>query len=257
MAALGMLLGAPAAGDTLLVGAASSLREPVEQIASAFEAAGKAEVDLTFGASSFLAAQVEAGAPIDVLLSADERSVDRLAEQGLVSRRIDLAGNRLVVLAAADRDLELTCAEDLLQPGVERLAVPEPAVPLGHYARAWLAQRELLEPLRPRLVPTENARATLSAVDVGNVDAAIVYATDALLARSADVAFEVPPEQQPRIAYQAAVVAGAEPAQTAQRFLRFLQSREARKALREAGFRPPPDPAESGGEAPGASSALP
>jgi molybdate transport system substrate-binding protein len=94
----------------------------------------------------------------------------------------------------------------------------------------------MLARLEPRIVRTEHARATLAAVDLGHADAAIVYATDARLARSARVAFEIPEAEQPRIVYVAARIAGGE---QAGRFLAFLGGPEARSALRTAGFGPP------------------
>ncbi len=189
----------PRAGaDELLVGAAISVRQPLVEIAARYgvEHPG-ARVQLTFGATSSLAAQVRAGAPIDVLVSADERIVDELERRGFVARegRRDIALNRLVVLVAADLETSIDRPENLHRPEVSRVAIPEMAVPVGRYAREWLASRGLLEKIEGRIVPTAHARATLAAVDHGQVDVAIVYATDARLSRAARVAFEIPEAQ--------------------------------------------------------------
>jgi molybdate transport system substrate-binding protein len=228
----------PAAAQGLLVGAAVSLREPITEIAERFETSDDASVDLSFGASSVLAIQIRAGAPIDVLISADEEIVERLETEGLANPggRAVAAYNRLVVMTRRDGDLTVERAEDLLRPEVQRIAVPEYAVPIGRYARDWLSRRDLLTRLEDRIVPTEHARATLAAVDFGHADVAIVYATDARVARSARVAFEVAPAEQPRIAYAAAVVASSRHPEAAARFLRFLISQDARDLLRAAGF---------------------
>jgi molybdate transport system substrate-binding protein len=239
--ALIALLGKPAGAEDLLVAAAVSLQEPLETIARQFEAkhAG-ARVQLAFGSSSALAAQAKAGAPLDVFVAADAETIAALAAAGLVregSQRV-IAGNQLVVIAAADFEAPLASAADLARPELRRIALPERAVPLGHYAREWLASQGLLASLGPRLVPTEHARATLAAVDAGNADAGIVYATDARLARSARVAFIPPPSEQPRIVYVAAPIADA-PA-LAEEFVTLLAGGDARAALAAAGFSPAP-----------------
>lgn len=235
-----LLAALPAQAGDLLVGGAVSLREPLTEIASAFEQLEPGRrVDLAFGASSFLAAQVRAGAPIDVVVSADARIVEALVADGLVAPgdTTDVAFNRLVVLTSRWADAQPRAAEDLLDPALRRIAVPDGAVPVGRYAREWLRACGLLDRLEPRLVRTEHARATLAAVEQGHVDAAIVYATDARLARSARVAFEIPDAEQPRIVYAAARVRGA--GSDAPRFLAFLGGPGARQALAAAGFGTP------------------
>jgi molybdate transport system substrate-binding protein len=237
IALLGVLLAPPAGGDELILAAAVSLREPLTEIVGRYRAEHpESQVALSFGASSFLAAQIRAGAPVDVFASADERIVAKLREEGLVpgDGSAVLARNRLVVLVAADADFPLAKPEDLARPGVRRIAIPDGAVPVGRYAREWLARRGLLAALEERLVHTEHARATLAAVDLGLVDAAIVYATDAKLARSARVAFPVPAADQPRIVYAVARVAEARPG--APGLFAYLRGTEARQVLAAAGF---------------------
>ncbi len=239
------LVGLDAAADELLVAAAVSLREPLTEIATRYSVQdGDAGVRLTFGASSALAAQVRAGAPVDVLVSADERILDDLQRQGLLDAdsRVVVASNRLVVMVAEALEIRIERPEDLTRPEVRRIAAPAFAVPVGRYAREWLRRRGLLEQLEARLIPTEHARATLAAVDQGQADVAIVYATDARLARSARIAFEVPDAEHPRIVYAAARVRDSTRSRRADDFLAFLSSRAARDALRAAGFVPSGDP---------------
>jgi molybdate transport system substrate-binding protein len=119
---------------------------------------------------------------------------------------------------------------------VRRIAIPEHAVPVGRYAREWLGSHKLLEILAPRMLQTEHARATLTAVDLGHADVAIVYATDAALARSARVAFEVPLLEQPHILYVAAPLAESRSLPLARRFVEFLASDSAQRVLGAAGF---------------------
>jgi molybdate transport system substrate-binding protein len=231
------------ADDELMVAAAVSLREPLEAVARAFESehAG-ARVQLAFGATSALAAQVRAGAPLDVFVSADQATIDALVAEGLVRRETarPIAGNRLVVVVAPGVTARIARAGDLLRPELRRIALPERAVPLGHYAREWLARVGLLAALEPRLVATEHARATLAAVDDAHADAGIVYATDARTARAARVAFTPPDQEQPRILYVAAPLARARAPERAEAFLASLLSAEGRRELEAAGFAAPP-----------------
>jgi molybdate transport system substrate-binding protein len=210
-------------------------------IAASYEAAHPgARVRLALGASNALAEQLRSGAPLEILVSADPQIVDRLASEGLVAEggRRRVAGNRLVVLVRAELAGRLGSAADLARPEIRRIAIPSPAVPVGRYGREWLAARGLLASLAPRAIATEDARATLAAVDAGNADAAIVYATDARLASSARVAFEIPAAEQPEIVYEAALRAGA--SAEARRFFAFLAGAEASRALAASGFAPPP-----------------
>jgi molybdate transport system substrate-binding protein len=224
----------------VLVGAAASLSEPMEAAAATYRAdRPDARVRLVVGASNVLAEQMRAGAPIDLLVSADPRVVDRLAVDALVEpeRRVRLAGNRLVVLARPALPIALASAEGLLAPEIRRVAVPDTAVPLGRYARDWLAARGLLTTLEPRLVATADARATLAAVDTGDADVAIVYATDARLARSARIAFEIATPEQPEIVYEAAL--GSRAGEEARDFFAFLEAGGAGPAFASAGFSTP------------------
>lgn len=246
-ALLALSLGCGRAGtEALRVGAAASLREalpPIERLyATRYPGAS---TRTTYAASSVLAAQIRAGAPLDVFLSADEEIVASLSEEGRVRAATPFAGNRLVVLVSAELRTPIATPEALAGPAIRRIAIPSPAVPVGRYAREWLERRGLVGALADRSVRTEHARATLAAVDDGHADAAIVYASDARLARRARQPFAIPEAEQPRIAYAAAIVAETPDPEGARRFLALLLSPEATRILGEAGFTGPPGGAAS------------
>ena len=231
------------AGAVLDIWAAASLREPVSQLGRRFEAQSKGrKVNLVFGASSALAQQIESGAPADVFLSADDVSMDRQQANGFVkpqTRRV-FASNQLVVIAARELSVPLSGPQDLLRPEVKRIALAAPEVPVGRYARQWLASRGLSDAVKARSVLLGDARAVLVSVDSGNADAGIVYVTDARSAKTARIAFTVPDAEQPYIVYVGAVTVGGDQPELADEFLRHLVSREGLAALHAAGFRPPP-----------------
>lgn len=211
------------------VSAAASLQDALRTIAATYERRTGDRVVFNFGASSTLAMQLRAGAPADLFFSADEAKMDSI--DVAPGTRRTLLTNTLVVVAnrAVRSPRELA--------SLRRVAIAEPSsVPAGIYARQWLQQLGLWQELLPHVIPTADVRAALAAVDGGNVDAAIVYRTDALLAKHARVAFEVTGANAPRIAYPLAIVRGARHAAAARRLWTYLQSDEAMKVFRKFGF---------------------
>ncbi len=236
------LVARPAGAEEILVGAAASLREPLRRLERTFETTHPGSVALSFGASSWLATQIRVGAPVDVFLSADERLVDSLQHDGFVLEvtRAVFASNELALIVSPRSELDIAEPGDIAQPGLRRFALPAAAVPLGHYARSWLAQRGLIEALGDRIVQTADARATLAAVELGQADAALVYATDAALARRARVVLIPPREEQPPIVYVGILTVRGQAKPAARAFLEFLLG-PGRPELETDGFLPPGD----------------
>ena len=236
--ALGSAAIAPlnAAADDLVIGAAVSLHEPLTAIVRDFEAQhGAARVHLSLGASSTLAAQARAGAPLDVFVSADPLLVDRLEGEAWLEARSDVARNAILAIAA--RDFPLASADDLTAPRLRRLAIPASGVPLGRYAREWLSRRGLLDALAGRIILTEHARATLAAVESGHADAAIVYVTDARGAGPEIARLGIARSEQPDILYVAALRSRA--GDLARNFFGALSGATARAHFTAAGFAAP------------------
>lgn len=210
--------------------AAASLREAVAEIAAAYERRTGDTIVFSFGASSMLARQIAHGAPADVFLSADEEKMDELAKRDLIagSSRVSVLSNSLVIVVRRDAPWRRLI-------DMRALALPEPwSVPAGIYARRYLQRIGLWERLASKVVPTANVRAALAAVEAGNADAAIVYATDARIAKELRVAFAVPRNDAPAISYPFALVKGA-PAPAA-RFLAHLRSDAALDVFAKHGF---------------------
>lgn len=229
----------PLPAGEIHVSAAASLTDALRDLKAAYEKAGGDTVVLNLGASSLLARQIEEGAPADLFLSADEARMDQLQKAGLVlagTRRSVLA-NTLVVVVPTDSPLKLSSPADLAGPGVKALALAETrTVPAGIYAREYLEKLGLWGRLAGRVVPTENVRAALSAVESGNADAGIVYRTDAGISKKVRIAFEVPRAAGPDISYPFAVLAGSRRKEAARRFLDYLASPPALEVFRRYGF---------------------
>lgn len=226
----------PARADEILVYAAASLTDVLEEIGKAWQTASGHTVLFNFGASSDLGRQLRAGAPADVFFSADREQMDLVERAGRVGAadRAEILSNLLVVVVPAGSKQAPRTPPDLL--GLKRIALADPeAVPAGVYARRWLESLGLWEKLRERVVPTLNVRAALAAVEAENADAAVVYRTDAAVAKRARIAFEVPREQGPAIVYVVAPLGGSKkPA--ARDFVRHLGSPAARAAFEKNGF---------------------
>jgi molybdate transport system substrate-binding protein len=233
----------PVRAADLNVFAAASLSDALGEIARTYEPASGNKLRLNLAASSALALQIKQGAPADVFFSADEAKMDDLAQAGLIAAgtRRSLLSNTLVIVVNAERGAAVAAPADLATPTVGRLALAEPqTVPAGIYAKQWLQRIGLWEKISARVLPTENVRACLAAVEAGNADAGIVYQTDALLSKKVKVAFEVGVAEGPRISYPLAVVQESKHAEAARRFVAYLAGAEARAIFVKYGFLPVP-----------------
>jgi len=223
----------------LIVFAAASLTDSLKEIAAAYEKTAGDKITFNLGASSTLARQIEAGAPADIFFSADEAQMAGLAKQGLIdpSTRKSRLGNALVVVVATDSPLQIKSARDLTNATIKQLALADPkAVPAGVYARAWLTGQQLWPAIEPKVVPTENVRAALAAVESGNVEAGVVYKTDAGISRKVKTAFEVSAQDAPDIIYPMALVRESKQPDAAKKFLNYLDSQEAGDIFKKFGF---------------------
>lgn len=223
----------------LNVYAAASLTDALKELATAYEAEAGQHLSFNFAGSNVLALQIQAGAPADVFFSADEARMDALAGKRLVdaTSRVSLLSNTLVIIVNAQHPVPLAAPADLAAPAVRRIALADPqSVPAGLYAKAWLKGQGLWTKVIDRVIPTENVRAALAAVGSGNVDAGIVYRTDAGLSDRVRVALEVPRAEGPAISYPVAALARSPRLEAARRFVAWLKTEPALAVFRKYGF---------------------
>jgi molybdate transport system substrate-binding protein len=231
-----------ASAADLTVSAAASLTNAFAEIGRAFEAQNPGtKVQFNFAASGALLQQIAKGAPVDVLASADEETMDDAQKQGLVdpSTRIDFVRNTLVVIVPGDSKAVPSALADLARDRVHRIAIGQPAsVPVGRYTKAVLEQANLWSAIEPKMIGAQSVRQALDYVARGEVDGGFVYATDAaIMAGRVRVAFTVPTLTP--ILYPIAVLKNAGDAATAQRFVRFVAQPEAQAVLARFGFAKP------------------
>lgn len=252
---------------SLLVFAAASLTNALQQIGPLYTRRSGEPVTFSFAASSTLARQIEAGAQANVFFSADTDWMDFLESRHLIdpATRRDIVGNRLALIAPAGSAVRLTIRKDVDLTAAlgasGRLAIAEPeSVPAGRYARDALSSLGVWPSVTGRLIPAENVRAALEYVARGEAPLGIVYASDACIEPRVRIVGLFPPASHPRISYPAAVVTSGQPAEVRQhgqagqpgqpgeprgvtreadRFVHFLASPEAQRIFHKYGFTPP------------------
>lgn len=224
-----------------LVYAAASLTEVLQQVGADYARDRGRTVKFSFGSSATLARQIEAGATADLFISADQDWMDYVDQRGLVrnASRIDLLGNRLVLIAPAGSRLALTIGRGMpiraALGAAGRLALADPAsVPAGKYAKAALTSLGVWSAIEGRIVAAENVRMALLFVARGEAPLGVVYATDARVEPKVRVVGELPADSHPRIVYPAALTRGART--TAPAFLQYLSGATARARFEAAGF---------------------
>jgi molybdate transport system substrate-binding protein len=224
----------------LTVSAAASLTDAFKEIGRAFEVQQPGtEVRFNFAASDALVQQLAAGAPVDVLATADQDSMDKAAAQKLIepATRSNFARNTLVAIVPADSTLVPEGLPDLERADVERIALGNPtSVPAGRYARDALERAGRWPALEAKAIYTQNVRQALDYVARAEVDVAFVYATDAAIRKDqVRVAFTVATEVP--INYPIAAIAGK--SAEARRFLDYVLSPRGQAMLARYGFLPP------------------
>jgi molybdate transport system substrate-binding protein len=223
----------------LHVFAAASLTDALKELQPVYEKKTGDTLLLNLAASSLLARQIQEGAPADLFLSADEEKMDQLEKKKLLMEgsHKSLLSNQLVIVVPSDRPRTFSSLRDLAGADVKKIALAETqSVPAGIYAKACLQKAGLWDQLAGRVIPVENVRAALAAAEAGNVDAAIVYKTDALISKRVKVAYEVSLAEGPRISYPIAGVKTSLHPKEAKSLLAFLESSEALSVFKKYGF---------------------
>jgi len=223
----------------LLVSAAISLSEPLQSLAPSFARRQKLPPPaFNFGSSGALKQQIARGAPVDVFVSAADKPMLQLEQQGLLlpgTRRV-IAGNQLVLVVPARSPRRSLGFAALASCTIRRIAIGDGSVPAGEYARQTLAYYQLTDALQAKLVPMGSVRAVAHAVAHGYVDAGIVYKSDANSVANLRITAIAPQRSHAPIRYSAAVVKGSSQPQRALAYLRSLTGSEALQAYRRFGL---------------------
>jgi molybdate transport system substrate-binding protein len=246
--------GTSAAGETgnstagktepLTVSAASSLKAVFTEIGKAFDAATNSKTTINFDASGTLQKQIEAGAPVDVFASAATKQVKALVDEKLVDADSvkTFAGNQIVLVVPADSKLGITSFQDLTKDDVKKITYGDPKVaPHGVAAEEILNKLGIFAQVKPKVIYATNVSQALEYVSTGEVDAAIIFATEAKtggnkvkVVATADQTWYTP------VAYPIALVTTSKAKMLGQAFVDYVVGPDGQSILQKYGFLPAP-----------------
>lgn len=239
---LGMPLPAVQAESSITVSAAASLRDALTEIGERFQQTTQTVVKFNFAASGQLLAQIQAGGNVDVFISASRKEINTLVDAKLVQpgEIIVIAGNALVLIAPASSQLS-EGFDVLTEESVKKIAIGQPAsVPAGAYAMQALDHLKLSASIKQKLVYGSNVRQVLDYLVREEVDAGVVYRTDALSAgHKVRILATADEKLHDRIEYPAVVISRSTEPALAKDFVQYLTGSEAQKILQEKGFAGP------------------
>ena len=220
--------------------AAASMKDALDEIVATYKTQNKLDVVAVYGASGTLAKQIEAGAPADIFISADEEWMDYLAGKNLIKTetRSDIIGNTLVLVEAKGAKIDVKLADLPASLGQDKLALGEvKSVPAGKYAKAALEKLGQWQSVEKNVVGQENVRSALALVARGEAKLGIVYGSDAVAEAKVEVAAVFPEDSHAPIRYPAAVTENSTSA-AATGLLAFFKGPEAQAIFKKDGFAP-------------------
>lgn len=227
----------------IIVSAAISLTNAFKEIGKSFQQKHKSvRVLFNFGGSGDLARQIIGGAPVDVFASASPGDMDDLDRMNMIAgdTRRDFAGNGIVLIIPANAAFHLTSFHDLKKQEVRRMAIGNPkTVPAGRYSEEVLRHFNLTEAVKGKIIFAENVRQVLDYVARGEVDAGMVYSTDAAIkADRVKIAMEASEQSHRPVVYPIAVTKGSKKEFLGKEFTSAVLSQEGKQILKKYGFRP-------------------
>ncbi|NLB88647.1 MAG: molybdate ABC transporter substrate-binding protein [Syntrophomonadaceae bacterium] len=222
----------------LTIAAAASLVDALNEIKAIYNEE-KPNIALTFNfaGSGTLQKQIEQGAPVDIFISAGQAQMDPLVEKGLVidESLVNLLGNELVLIAKEDS--LITSFEDLTTDKVQKISIGTPeTVPAGKYAKETLISMNIWDKIESKIVMANDVRQVLTFVETENVDAGLVYSSDATQGRGIKVVAAAPADSCEPIVYPMAIIADSKHADEAADFQEFLLSDKAMEVFVKYGF---------------------
>jgi molybdate transport system substrate-binding protein len=243
-AAGGATTSAAGASQKLTVSAASSLKSAFTDIGKAFDTANNCTTTFNFDASGTLQKQVEAGAPVDVFASAAMKQVRALVDGGFADAESvkTFASNEIVLAVPADSTLAIGAFEDLAKDEVQKIAYGDPqAAPHGVAAEEILNKLGLFDQVKPKVIYAANVSQALGYVSAGEVDAGIIFATEAKAGGDkVKVVATSEPGWHSVIAYPIAIVTASQAKTLGQAFIDYVLGSEGQSILQKYGFLPAP-----------------
>jgi molybdate transport system substrate-binding protein len=224
----------------LTISAAASMQKALTELQSYYEQEhSNVKLLFNYGASGALQQQIEQGAPVDVFFSASEEKFNEVLEKDLIEKQnsIDLVSNELVLIQNKQSNHKISGFVGLSDSKIKRISIGTPeSVPAGKYAKETLESQNLWPQLEEKLVFAKDVRQVLTYVESGNVDAGIVYKTDAISSEKIEVVIKADPKSHSPIIYPLGVVKNSKQKEEAINFYNFLQGDQAKRIFEKHGF---------------------
>jgi len=226
----------------LTISAAISLKDSLEEIKTLYQKkAPKVQITYNFASSGSLQQQIEQGAPVDIFISAANKQMDALESKNLLltgSRR-NLVTNQLVLIISKN-EKNINKFSDLTKPVINKIAVGEPkSVPAGKYAEEVLKFYKILDQIKSKIIYAKDVRQVLTYVETENVNAGLVYITDAKTSEKVRIAAIAPKESHSSIVYPVAILKESKNPGMAKAFDKFLKSNQSKIIFKKYGFGTP------------------
>jgi molybdate transport system substrate-binding protein len=222
----------------ITVSAAASLTELMGDLKPLYEENYGGTLTVNLASSGTLKKQIEEGAPVDVFISASSKKMDVLMEKGLIedASREDLLKNKVVLIVSKESSDKVKTLEDLGKDDI-KVSIGEPgSVPAGRYAKESLEYYGTYEGIESKLIFAKNVKQVLSYVEAGEVDAGIVYKSDAVNLKNSVIAQEIGEESHSPIVYPGAVIKASGNKEVAVEFIKFFKSDKAKLLAKKYGF---------------------
>lgn len=224
----------------LNIQAAASLKYSMDElIADWNKEHSSVTIKANYDASGTLAEQIKQGAPADLFISANQSKMDDVDKAGMVKEntRKDFLENELVLIVPADSKLSISKLDDLTSDNVKKIAVGEPnAVPAGKYAQESFESAKISDKVAAKLVQGKDVTQVLTYVASGDVDAGLVYKTDALT-QPDKVKIVSVVEGHKKVIYPAALLKDSKSPTQAEAFFKFISSDKAQAVFEKYGFK--------------------
>ncbi len=228
--------------QTLTVSAAASMQDAIEEVGKAYqEEQPNTKITYNFAGSGTLTQQIKQGAPVDIFISANEKFMDELDRKNLLlpeTRKNLLKNDVVLIVPQKDNIPNISNFQQLTNSNIKRFSIGEPeSVPAGQYARQVLTTLKIYEQVKPKTVFAKDVRQVLSYIELGNVDAGIVYATDAKISNKIKVVAVAAEDTHKPIVYPVAAIKRSKNPEISKEFIQFLFSNSAKDVFTKYGFK--------------------
>jgi len=224
----------------LTVSAAVSLKDALIEIQKNYQVKyPNIKISYNLGASGSMQKQIEEGAPVDVFISAAAKQMDVLENKNLIKKetRKNLVENQLVLIVPQNSTLQVSKIEDLTRRAVKQFAMGAPeSVPAGQYTQQVLTKLGVYSEVQPKTVLAKDVRTVLAYVETGNVEAGMVYKTDAITSDKVNIVATAPAGTHQSIVYPMAMLATTKEVKASTDFMSYLVSEESKVVFEKYGF---------------------